>query len=522
MKSALLRNCLAAHTWVGLAAGLALFIAFYTGALTVFTHELHAWEGKPRITHSQADARRLAQPLIDAVLAQHPQAAADFYLHLPDRYQPMLQLDWYESLGNGKTRDHHFTLSATGQLLEFEPRSEFVDFIYLLHYTAGLPHSWGLYALGMVCVLYGVALVTGVLIYAPNFFADLFAFRWGKNLKRLWQDAHNVVGILSLPFHVIFAWSGAVLALGTLLLAPFQFWVFDGSLLKLIGPDLELSSATATSTTAPLLPASRLMELAEKQLPDMEITRLHYAHAGDRGALADVYGEIEQRRLTRSAGVALNAASGELVRMMEPVNLSPGARFLRSLQSLHFGDFGRVTVKWLYFILGLCGAFLFYSGNLLWIEVRRRRRVRAQPRSGILVAKLTIGVCLGCIAGVSVLFLANKLLPDMAERPLWEERSYYLCFGLCMLWALLRPTARAAYELLLLSAVLTLAIPLANAFTTGHHLLRTLQDGQWAIFCVDASALVFAWAFWRLARATLHRARHGDANSVWALPAAGS
>lgn len=520
MKSALLRNCLAAHTWVGLVSGFALFIAFYTGALTVFTHELHAWEGKPQITHNEVDARRLAQPLIDAVLQKHPQAAADFYLRLPDRYQPMLRLDWYESLGNGETRDHHFTLSDAGRLLDFEPRSEFVDFIYLLHYTAGLPRSWGLYALGVVCVLYGVALVTGVLIYAPNFLADLFALRWGKNLKRFWQDAHNVVGILSLPFHVIFAWSGAVLALGTLLLAPFQFWVFDGSLMKLIGPDLQLSSATATSTAAPLLPAERLMELAEQQIPGIDLTNLHYAYAGDSGAQVQVYGEIEQRRLMHSAGVALNATSGELIRSLEPVNLSPGTRFLRSLQSLHFGDFGQMTVKWLYFILGLCGAFLFYSGNLLWIEVRRQRRVREQPRSGILVAKLTIGVCLGCIAGTSMLFLANKLLPAMAERPLWEERAYYLCFGLCTLWALLRPTARAAYELLLLSAVLTLAVPLANALTTGNHLWRTLQDGQWVIFGVDASALVFAYTFWRLAHATLHRARHGDPNSVWALPAA--
>jgi hypothetical protein len=34
----------------------------------------------------------------------------------------------------------------------------------------------------------------------------------------------------------MYAWSSAVLALGVILLAPFQYLVFDGKLLQLVGP----------------------------------------------------------------------------------------------------------------------------------------------------------------------------------------------------------------------------------------------------------------------------------------------
>jgi uncharacterized iron-regulated membrane protein len=129
-----------------------------------------------------------------------------------------------------------------------------VEFIYRLHYTAGLPRSWGIYVLG-VCVLYGLALASGVIIYAPTFFKDLFALRIGKNIKRMWQDAHNAIGILSLPFHLMYAWSSAVLALGVILLAPFQYLVFDGKLLQLVGPDISAAAPPKAAGVAPLAPA---------------------------------------------------------------------------------------------------------------------------------------------------------------------------------------------------------------------------------------------------------------------------
>lgn len=36
---------------------------------------------------------------------------------------------------------------------------------------------------------------------------------------------------------------------------------------------------------------------------------------------------------------------------------------------LYFGEFGNGVVVWLYFLFGFGGVFLFYFGNLLWIEL---------------------------------------------------------------------------------------------------------------------------------------------------------
>ncbi|MDC8758464.1 PepSY-associated TM helix domain-containing protein [Janthinobacterium fluminis] len=521
MKSSTLRVFLKVHTWVGLVAGLALFIAFYAGAITVFTDQLHQWErNDARGVAAQSTA--LAQPLIDAVLRAHPAAADDFILRLPSADEPRLLLEWYEERKPQAGQLRQFSLAPDGALVEHAAKSELAELVYRLHYTAGLPKAWGIYAIGFVCVLYGMALLSGVIVYAPTLLKSLFALRPGKNLKVFWQDAHNAIGMLSLPFHVIFAWSGAVMTIGTLMLAPFQFLVFDGKLLKIIEPELSLvSHPVETGKRAPLMPAHELLARAQAAAPGLQAKSMNYDHVGDSSVQVQVYGSNAERTLNNLAGVALNGSNGAVLRVVQPHSMSPGNAFLRALYVLHYGNFGHAAMQWLYFVLGLAGAFLFYSGNLLWVEARRKRNQLEQPRNTRLMAQLTLGVCLGCIAGISAMFIANKLVPQgWGALALWEQRSYYAAFFLCVAWAFARPPARAGHELLLLCALLTGGIPLANYWSSGDHLLGTLWRGQWLVFGVDAVALLAAWLYWRMARATLRRGLNGDSNSVWALPGA--
>jgi uncharacterized iron-regulated membrane protein len=347
MKSSTLRTFISVHTWVGLVAGFALFIAFYAGAVTLFHEELVAWETPPPAV---AAPQHEPQVLIDAVLAAHPKAKDVFYVRLPDM---VLEFD-----------ERHFRLDADGKLEEFKERSQLVEFIYRLHYTAGLPRSWGIYVLGVVCVLYGLALASGVIIYAPTFFKDLFALRIGKNIKRMWQDAHNAIGILSLPFHLMYAWSSAVLALGVILLAPFQYLVFDGKLLQLVGPDISAAAPPkAAGVNAPLVPAGQLLAEVQRVAPGMEVETMVYRQSGDANAQLQAYGHSHQKTVSSVAAVVLNASSGKVERVVAPDGYSPGTRFLRSLQTLHFGSFGAAAVQWMYFVLGMAAPSCSTAGT---------------------------------------------------------------------------------------------------------------------------------------------------------------
>jgi uncharacterized iron-regulated membrane protein len=509
MKAATLRRFLSLHTWVGLLAGMALFIAFYAGAITVFSHEIADWNRTGPAAVAPADPVARSQQLLDDLLKAHPQAAEGVYLVLPGEHGPQPSAYWFEA-STGESR--RFTFERRDTLKEDAFGQDFIEFIYDLHFTAGLPKPFGTYLFGVVCLLYGLALVSGVVLYAPTLVKSLFALRTGRNVKRLWQDAHNAIGMLSLPFHVIFAWSGAVLALGLALLIPFQYLVYHGKLLQLLERDFYgAPQVAATHVARPTLPVAELLQRSHRVMPELAVEGVSLVNIGDANARATLYGVVEQRRLNQLGSVTLDAATGAVVDQVAPRTMTPGMVMLRGLQALHFGNFGHDAVKWLYFVLGLAGAFLFYSGNLLWIETRRKRRQSDQPRRTRVMASLTLGVCLGCIAGISAVFVAGALAPGLG-RP-----AYYTVFFACVLWACLRQPARAGHELLWLCALATAAIPLAGWIGSGESLLAAARHGHWHRFFVDVVALLLAIAYGRMARATLRRGREGDPNSVWAL-----
>lgn len=151
----------------------------------------------------------------------------------------------------------------------------------------------------------------------------------------------------------MYAWSSAVLALGLVMLAPFQYLVFDGKLLPLIQPQIAASSPVAPAPAGalqvpliPLVPAQQLLASAVSAVPGLQIGRLRYVQAGNPGGLLEVYGEVGQRTLTSTAVVVLDTASGAIMRTMTPATFTPGTRILRGLTTLHFGNFGQTAVQW--------------------------------------------------------------------------------------------------------------------------------------------------------------------------------
>lgn len=512
MKAETLRKFLSVHSAVGMVAGLMLFIAFYAGALTLFHHQIEAWaQASPQAEGAKPASLDDAQRLLDAVLAREPGMAADVRVYLPHDGRE-LQVAGPDPT----TREwRQFELGPDGQAKPHVERSELADFVYRLHYTAGLPRPWGTYTLGIVCLLYGLALVSGVVIYMPMLARDLFALRWGSNVKRLWQDAHNAVGLLSLPFHVVFAWSGAVLTIGTLLLAPFQYLVFDGKLLDLIGPQAGFSRpAAAAGQKAPLLSVAQLVAAAHAAAPGMEVERLHIRHAGNAAAHVEADGHLHERHLSDSARVELSGATGQLLDAQTPSTYSSGTALLRGLQTLHFGDYGGLALRWIYFLLALAGAFLFYSGNLLWVESRRKHRRPEQLRRAGVMARLTLGVSLGCIAGISVLFVLTRVLGEARLSP-WLEMVYFGVFIGCVAWAFLRPLPRAAVELSVATAAVTAGVVGVDLALLGAP--RLLGDA--VLIGIDLTALAGAATLVAIARASHQRARSGPAHSVWAAPA---
>lgn len=523
IESATLRTFTAVHTWVGLVAGFALFVAFYAGAITVFHHELMLWQS-PQAASEPVGTVDDAQRLLDETLQRHPASRKWVGMLFPgaESSQPMIYWPDENAVWQYATLDN---LAGSEQ----PPQAALSELVNALHFSLGIPVA-GTYLMGVVSLLYGVALLSGLLIHLPKLLSDVFALRPGRNLKRFWQDAHNVIGVLSLPMHLMFAITGAMLCLVMVAALALNPLIFDGKVMQAIGPAMD----TAPVSQAAGQPAElgtlaywqgRAQAIAREQgISEFEPAYLKLVNAGDRNATVEITGE-SPRSLGPLGSVAMNATTGEVLATQLPGRRDANHATLASAYALHFGEYGNVWVRWVYFVLGVAGAFLFYSGNLLWIESRRKRRQVQQGRAQIGMAKATIGVCIGVCVAISSAFVAATLLegqsiPQAIEVDTGIAWACYLSWALCVLWAVVRPVAKAARELLGLAALVTAAVPFAHGMATGWWWWTSAAQGQWVLFGIDATALALAFGFAWLARASRRRALQGDPNSVWAEPRA--
>ncbi|CAB3629192.1 PepSY-associated TM helix domain-containing protein [Achromobacter aegrifaciens] len=533
MRADYIRVYKSVHTWTGILTGMALFIAFYAGALTVFKEPLTRWATPPAAVAPVP--LEDAPDLIARTLQARPDVAKGFSIHLQDAEHVPARMSWEVRDGQADDHDessirHHVAyLDARGELrLEEAAPSGLMPFIDVLHRVVGLPvdsdpNRW---FMGIVASLYAIALVSGVIVLLPSLVKDFFALRVGKNLKRMWLDAHNVVGIVSLPFHIVMALSSVVFAFHDGIYDLQDKLMYEGKLESVFQRSGGGAPAGEVRNPADMLTPAELLAQARALAPGFEPYGLQYQQVASPRAIVRVWGKDDSAVSPRARGgfVALDPYSGKVLnRDYLPGGQDAPNLWVSSFFALHMASFGGAAVQWLYFLLGLAGAWLFYSGNLLWIETRRKRANRqtgeipVQRLDTRLMASATVGVCLGCVCGISLMMVASKgLSGHVGDLNAWLRALYYMAFFASLAWAFLRGGAAAGVHLLWVAAALTLAIPAAS-------LVGGLfpASGLWAhtsaaALAVDATALAAGLGFAWMAKASARRIGRGDADSVWA------
>lgn len=535
MRSDFIRIYKAVHTWTGIVTGMALFIAFYAGAITIFKEPLARWAAPSSAIHGTVLPLDEAPALIARTLQDHPAAAKDFRLHLKPAEHLPAGLAWEVHEEGADDHDHsaarHYLATLAGDAAKIEEThpSTLAEFIDVLHRVVGLPvdsdpNRW---VMGVIAALYALALVSGVIVLLPSLVKDFFALRVGRNLKRMWLDAHNVVGIVSLPFHVVMALTAVVFAYHDGFYYIQDKLIHDGKWATAFSRGGGPSSAPPRDP-AGMLPPTELLARAQALSPTFEPTSLQYLNVTEPRATVRVWGHDATAHSPRFMGgfVAVDPYGGKIMNAdFLPGHQSTPNAVVGSFFALHFGTYGGTPVQWIYFILGIAGAWLFYGGNLLWVETRRIKAARDGEAAGIPpeqrrdvrgMAAATVGVCLGAVCGISLTIVAAKWLHGRVDDlDAWHQLLYYAVFFGAIAWAFRVGAARSAVHLLWLAAAFTFAIPATSLLAWLLPSLGLWAHGSAAALGVDATALAGGLCFVWLARATARRVAHGPRDSVW-------
>jgi uncharacterized iron-regulated membrane protein len=514
------------HTWFGLMLGFVLMAAFFFGALSVFDREFDRWSIpatriepqpmpsfekvlRPAFERMQPNAAAIdaMRPRVNGPMPEHYDTVVSWSAYTTHR-DPVLALFAGYEVPNAK--DPEETIWALGTI---DPRDGTAlpddrlkigsGFFFPLHY--GLTLDWknlGIWIVGFSALVMLAALISGVVMHR-KLFREFFTFRPDKARLRSVLDLHNLTGVVALPFHFFFAFTGLLIFAAT-----YYFPVGHTQLHDLHDLHAQLEAqhtglpheragvpAGLASVDAMVAEAQRRWQANDKA---GDVGFLVLQHVGDANGYVSVYRAGTDRIALVGDGIHFKAATGELIGEDPPA--TAGARVAEFLTGLHLQHFRHWLLRWLYVLGGLAGAVCIATGFIFFVEKRKRQHAQQGSQGARIVDALAVTTVTGMVLATLGILIANRLLPEtLPARGDWEHYAFWGTWALALLHAGLRsaPVARgltnpAWREQCWAIAVLAIAAVLLNWITTGDHLLRTLSEGYWPVAGIDLSLLCSA------------------------------
>lgn len=476
------------HTVSGIILSVVLFVIFLAGAFTLFKNEFYLWEN--------ADARHRTIPETDPreILEKVNAWVEDFdlnddtFISFPTDQTPLI-LVYGHRKPPGSEAEVHFTGKMNPVTLELSEQGTTAigETLFRLHFLDQIPYVGRLLA-GFVSVFFVFSLITGVVIHWKNLFTKFWSFSLKGVRKQIWTNAHTVFGILGLPFQLMYAVTGAFYILLALVLMPAVMVMFDGVPEKAyalafpaygITYDEKAADHQSMLEKLPELHRQALDEYGEKY----QIIGIHTHHLLKEDAVVNYRFVSRNPAVFASHGyIGYRLADGtQLYSSMPEIDKKFTHKIIEAVMHLHFGTFGGVWLKILYFILSLFTCFMLISGVLLWKEARNNRQYTLEQKwFHHRVTLVFLAVCLSLFPAIAALFAAERLVEPGEGHVSTVNMIFFGSWAVLTLAGIcLKEEAKITRLYVGVLAFLSLAVPVVNGLKTSDWFWQTPITQVW-------------------------------------------
>lgn len=339
------------HSFAGVITGLLLFVICWSGTFATLAHEID-WLVTPEM--------RLARALAGVDWERVHDAAADAY--------PNARLEWLQSPRNSwaaaeavvrlptGVRRKVYVDPNTGELRGDYSILNVQRFFRSFHRRLFLPNPVGIYVVSLFALALLVSMVAALMFY-KRWWRRFLRFRPGRG-RAVWSELHKTGGLWSLWFVALMAVTGLWYALEA-----------TGAPDALLAPAREPPAVEADGERRDL---DALLAAARSARPGLDIRTVYPP--------GSFYGDDRLRVTGRGSDLLLRdrvnyvavAADGAVFDTGSGADLSAYEYWVHMADPLHFGDFGGLVTKLIWFAFGLALCGLILTGT--WLHVRRLAR----------------------------------------------------------------------------------------------------------------------------------------------------
>lgn len=371
------------------------------------------------------------------------------------------------------------------------------EFLYRLHFLAPLNQiginigrPFGYTLAGLVSFIFLFALISGLMLHWDKIKSNFFVFRPGNKWKTVWTDMHTALGVIGFPYQFMYALTGIVLIVNSVLIIPFSKYLYDGKEDEVYAALGYNDNTKYTYLYQPLTTAFNMgdfLDKVEKKWPNSHMNRIFIKNYGDKSMhVVALYDADIDKNFAGSGRLIYRVADDKILFEKSAAENGSYLDYMKGfIYRLHLADFGGYPVKIIYFVLGIMGCFVIISGILIWLVARDKNNIPKRKRIfNFWAANVFMASCLTMFPVTAMTFIAVKLAPKV-DQPFIFHVYFYSWLVLGVFYILRRNIGKTNLETLLIGSILSLAVPIVNGIKTGNWIWVTYRSGAKDILLVD-------------------------------------
>ncbi|SEA46396.1 Uncharacterized iron-regulated membrane protein [Arachidicoccus rhizosphaerae] len=355
------------HKWTSLVCTLFLLMLSLTGLPLIFHEEIdHLTMDMKEVVLDKNAPDILLDSLAVRAQQEHP-AEHIRYVFWDADHPGMVTFDLADKPDAPPDHSHYVSLNEkTGEIMG-KPRTDTLIYKILELHTDMFLGIGGKLFLGLMGILFMIALISGVMLYGPIMRKfDFGMVRKYKSKRLKWLDTHNLLGIVILAWTAVVGFTGIINAMSDVVLGLWQ----QGQLKEMVAP-----YEGQKPITRPYSSLDEALATAKKAAPNMDASIITFP--GTMFSSQHHYAVFMRGKTALTARLLMPALIDAKTGTLTDIRKMPWyVNTLFISEPLHFGDYGGMTLKIIWALFDIATIIVLITGLYLWWVRRKSEKTR--------------------------------------------------------------------------------------------------------------------------------------------------
>lgn len=497
MEKLNIKFLLRAHTVIGLFCIFLFYISSYFGSLTFFLPYISYWELPSKHIEKSINYSFNIDYKLDEIINKYKLNDKNIEIIPPNFKDPRVKIS------TKNQSSIYINPNTNEELNTFYEYTNVSEFFNELHFGENIPvigrFLMGLSSMGILFLIFSAILL---LIWNKK------KVKVNNSAKKFWIRWHKNLGLLIIPFLLIFAITGSFIGVMLFSSKPFALNATENkeeNLRKIVAPIIFKQKELLPNSENIIKPfnLSQLQSLAGINYEDLVITSINIYNYKKDNSQTMFSGYLKNHKAmtgeVNRVNIVLNSNTGEII---SKINLDEAHTIKKTLSIfyfLHFLPNETFLIRIIFFIFGsiLCLSLAF--GYMIWAS-KKLNNIKDFKWSNFL-NRIIFTTILGSITCSSVMFFSHYLIEnEFIEKDLIMKGIFYILFFILLLYSFYENKISKIIRInFYLSSFLFFSSVFIHGFRTNIFIWDSFIKDLDVIFYVDLSLLLVSIILFYLA-----------------------